>query len=100
VHDAGADACGPNTLKVIVPLTSKLPPDSVAVTDDASIVFPEFPVAGAVRASDVVNLNPVTVSLPIAAPQAELEASFFASPPYVAYHQKVPIVLGVNAELG
>jgi hypothetical protein len=34
-HEIGAEDCGPNTLKVIVPLGED-PPDSIAGTDEAA----------------------------------------------------------------
>jgi hypothetical protein len=62
-HELGAEGCGPNTLKVIVP-DGDAPPDNAADTDDASILLPAVPLEGALtEPSDGEALATVTHSL-------------------------------------
>jgi hypothetical protein len=59
----GAEDCGPNTLKVIVP-DGEAPPDRLAEIDDASILLPAVPEDGALtEPSDGEALATVTHSL-------------------------------------
>jgi len=53
VHVLGADACGPNTLKLTAPVAVDVPPDSAPPIDDAGIATPREPVDGADAAIDV-----------------------------------------------
>jgi hypothetical protein len=71
----GADACGPNTLNVTVPLGDK-PPDSPA-TDE--IAVPAAPDDGAVIDKDVETR--ATVVFGIDAPHAEADGLLPGSPP-------------------
>jgi hypothetical protein len=77
VQLAGAVACGPNTVKVIVPLAPLLAPDKVELIWLAPIACAAVPVAGA---ATLVLVALVTVVLVIALPQAELEGALVASP--------------------
>ena len=46
VQVAGAEACGPNTLKVIVPVAPAVAPDNAEPIDDAASAVPAVPLAG------------------------------------------------------
>ena len=50
VHDAGGEGCGPNTLKVTVPIGAD-PAASVAETEEAEIGLPAVALAGALAES-------------------------------------------------
>jgi hypothetical protein len=73
----GAVACGPNTVKVIVPVAPLLAPDKVELIELAVIACPAVPDAGA---ATLVLVALVAVVLVIALPQAELEGALVASP--------------------
>jgi hypothetical protein len=59
----GAEASGPNTLKVTVPLGED-PPESAANTSDAAIALPAVPVDGAVSDSDGEAADTVVSTMP------------------------------------
>jgi len=79
VHVDGADACGPNTVNVIVPVALD-PPELAPKTpliDEPAIAPPAVPVVGAVTDS-VGDAFPITVSA-IPEPQVLAAALLFAS---------------------
>ena len=47
VQSLGAEDCGPNTVKVIVPVAVLVAPDSVALIESAAIAVPAVALAGA-----------------------------------------------------
>jgi hypothetical protein len=73
----GADACGPNTVNVIVP-PGDPPPDSAADTSDAEIAVPTVPADGALTDSEIVAAPTVVSAIP--APHVELAAELLPSP--------------------
>jgi hypothetical protein len=77
-HVVGADAWGPNTLKVSVPPAAPGAPASVELIELAGIAVPAFAAAGA-DALFVVVAFPTGVD-PIALPQALVEPTLLASP--------------------
>jgi hypothetical protein len=77
VQVLGALACGPNTLKVIVPV-GLVPPDRAALIEPAAIAAPTVAVAGAAAVVVVVFLTTVDV---IPAPHVLLDALLLVSPP-------------------
>jgi hypothetical protein len=83
VQLVGADACGPKTVKVIVPVGAA-PLASVAVIDEVEIATLVVPVAGAVIA--MVGCVLTTVEA-IDAPQALAALLLVASPAKETYHQ-------------
>jgi hypothetical protein len=77
VQLAGAVACGPNTVKVIVPVAPLLAPDKVELIELAVIACPAVAEAGA---ATLVEVAFVTMVLIIALPQAELDGGLVPSP--------------------
>jgi hypothetical protein len=73
----GAVACGPNTVKVIVPLAPLLAPARVELIWLAAIGWPEVPVDGAAMVVVVVLATTVWA---MALPHPELEGALVASP--------------------
>jgi hypothetical protein len=79
VHVVGAEDCGPNTLKVIVPVAPLVAPDKVEAIELAPIATPVVPVTGADTLVLVALETTVVMLMP--APQPLLEAPLLASPP-------------------
>ena len=77
-QSVGAEACGPNTLKVTGPEGTK-PPVSAASTDEVGIIEPAVPEEGPARLRDGLA-GPTTVSV-IPIPHVEADAVLFESPP-------------------
>jgi hypothetical protein len=77
-QSVGADACGPNTVNVTVPL-GEAPPDRTPETDEASIFVPAVPLEGAPADNDG-DAAPTIVSA-IPPPHVETAALLFESPP-------------------
>jgi len=84
VHVEGAVACGPNTVKVIVPL-GLAPPDSEAEIDPVPMAVPTVSFDGPVAERAVAVLATTVSDMP--APQVEAAELLLVSPPYDAYHQ-------------
>jgi hypothetical protein len=72
----GAVACGPNTVKVIVPVAPLPAPDKVELIEPAAIACPAVPDAGAAT----VVVVPATTVWVMALPHPELEGALVASP--------------------
>ncbi len=77
LHLVGAVARGPITVKVIVPVASVVPPDSVELIELGSIAVLVVPLAGA---ATVVLVAFWTIVEAIPAPHVLLEALLLASP--------------------
>jgi hypothetical protein len=71
-HVVGAEACGPNTLKVTVPPAPAVAPDSAELIDVAAMAVPAVPDDGAVA---VVAVALVTAVEAMPAPHVLDEAA-------------------------
>jgi hypothetical protein len=79
VQSVGAAACGPNTVKVTVPVGED-PPDSTADTAEVAIALPTVPVDGALNDNDVVDGAALMTVSGIPAPHADCDPLLPASP--------------------
>ena len=79
VHVAGAVACGPNTLNVIVPVAPLVPPDRLALIAKAAIALPAAPEPGPDALVVVVAVPTTVEAIPL--PHALADAASLASPP-------------------
>ncbi len=78
VHVVGAVACGPNTVKVIVPVAPLVAPTNVDEIELALTAVPETPVAGPDAVAIVRFVTTVEV---IPVPHVLFEAELLESPP-------------------
>jgi hypothetical protein len=78
VQVVGALACGPKTVKVIVPPAVAVPPESTELIELAEIVTPAVPVEGA-EAVVVVAFLTTVKAMPL--PHVPAEAVLLESPP-------------------
>jgi hypothetical protein len=78
VHVLGALACGPNALKVIVPVAPVVAPARVELTALVAIAVPAAPVAGPDAVVVVVALPTAVEAMP--EPHVLLDGPLLASP--------------------